>query len=233
MAATRSITISVRQPETAVNDDHDEAEDSLNRFNSFFHRTTTRTRTFHHDTSTGKSILDTETPDFLRLVTAIQGLYSQRDVIEMQQLDRSTRKDIGSGAIFQVSTVNTESNRPSETMANTTIRHECAVILKRSPIPLYQANGSTKEGSEATHAAASFIMELRILSHPNIRADPNVVSLLGVGWEYCRSASTALWHLPMTKTKLTHLQPDAFPEPNLMLEKAYGTLHEFQHKSVR
>src|ERR1700722_2057081 len=129
MAATRSITISVRQPETAVDDDHDEAEDSLNRFNSFFHRTTTRNRTFHHDTSTGKSILDTETPDFLRLVTAIQGLYSQRDVIEMQQLDRSTRTDIGSGAIFQVSTVNAESNKPSETMANATIRHERAVIL--------------------------------------------------------------------------------------------------------
>jgi hypothetical protein len=77
-------------------------------------------------------------------------------------------------------------------MADTTVRNEYSVILKRSPTILFEENGTTRRDTEAQHAAASFIMEVRILGHAAIRSHPNVVALFGVGWEYARTVTFPL-----------------------------------------
>jgi hypothetical protein len=111
---------------------------------------------------------DEDAPDFLRLVTAIQHLYSEEGVMEMQQLDRPIRKGVGSRATFQASSVTAESTRPSEVLADATIRNEYSVITKRSPTILFEENGTLRQNEEAQHAAESFIKEIRILGFPAI-----------------------------------------------------------------
>ena len=101
----------------------------------------------------------------------------------IQQLDGHNRTQVGRGGVFEVSTINAESTRPSETIADSTIRHNKAVILKRPPAKLFDSDGRARVGG----AAAKFVMELRILSHPFIRSSDYVVTLLGIGWEYTRS----------------------------------------------
>lgn len=155
------------------------AEESVAfRDNSYIRRTTTRTT--NRTTATRSDVVE---PDFLNLITAIEELYSQRDVMEIQQLDGHNRTQVGLGQIFEVSTVNAESTRPSETIADSTVRHNQAVILKRPPAKLFESDGRARAGG----AAAKFVMELRILSHPFIRSSNYIVTLLGIGWEYARS----------------------------------------------
>jgi hypothetical protein len=77
-------------------------------------------------------------------------------------------------------------------MADATVRNEYSVIVKRSPTILFEENGTTRRYTEAQHAAASFIMEVRILGHAAISSHPNVVTLFGVGWEYARTVSFPL-----------------------------------------
>ncbi|MCJ1436345.1 hypothetical protein MMC27_005723 [Xylographa pallens] len=186
----------------------EDGEEAFDSYQSFFSRTTTRNITVNADGTKSTLRPDIDNPDFLRLITSIQVLYSQQDVLAMQQLDGSAREEVGSGASFQVSSVHTESSRPSEVMAEETVRQTQQVILKRTSRMLYQADEATQD-NDTRLAAVSFLMEVRILSHPEIRAHPSVVRLLGIGWEYSRT-------------------DQAFPEPSLVLEQAFSTLHDFQ-----
>ncbi|MCJ1401236.1 hypothetical protein MMC11_004448 [Xylographa trunciseda] len=186
----------------------EDGEEVFDPYQSFFSRNTTRNITVNADGSSSTLRPDIDNPDFLRLITSIAALYSQQDVLAMQQLDGSAREEIGSGASFQVASVHAESSRPSEVMAEKTVRHTQQVILKRTSRMLYQADEKEYD-NETRLAAVSFLMEVRILSHPDIRAHSNVVSLLGIGWEYSRTDQD-------------------FPEPSLVLEQALSTLHDFQ-----
>ncbi|MCJ1380558.1 hypothetical protein MMC17_003666 [Xylographa soralifera] len=195
--------------DTISDEDEDEA---FNPYQSFFIRTTTRNATVNANGTKHTLRPDIDNPDFLRLITSIDALYSQQDVLAMQQLDGSAREEIGFGASFQVSSVHTESSKPSEVMAEETMQHTQKVILKRTSRMLYEADEKTHD-NDTRLAAVSFLMEVRILSHPEIRAHPNVVRLLGIGWEYSRT-------------------DQSFPEPNLVLEQAFNTLHDFHNSNL-
>ena len=153
---------------------------SLDRNNSFMRRTVSRT--VNNTTVTHKDVTD---PDFINVITAIEELYAQPDVMEMQQLDGRKREQVGQGGVFCVSTVNAESTQPSQTAADTIIRHTQDVIVKQLPARLFDENGLAVAGSHG--AASKFVMELRILSNPVIRSNDYIIRLLGIGWEYTRS----------------------------------------------
>ncbi|KAK0515692.1 hypothetical protein JMJ35_001726 [Cladonia borealis] len=174
---------------------------SLDRPNSFVRRTVSRT--VNNATITHQNVRD---PDFINVITAIEELYAQPDVMEMQQLDGRKRKQVGQGGVFCVSTVNAESTQPSQTTADANVRKTQDVIVKQLPVKLFDENGLALAGSHG--AASKFVMELRILSNPILRSKPSIIRLLGIGWEYTRSELIA-------------------PEPNLLLERAHGTLRDF------
>lgn len=156
---------------------------SLDRPNSFVRRTVSRT--VNNATITHQNVKDS---DFINVITAIEELYAQPDVMEMQQLDGRKREQVGQGGVFCVSTVNAESTRPSQTAADTIIRHTQDVIVKQLPAKLFDENGLALAGSHG--AAAKFVMELRILSNPILRSNQSIIRLLGIGWEYTRSVSS-------------------------------------------
>lgn len=152
----------------------------FDHFNSYLRRTTTRLKT----TASSSSNSDAFTPDFLNFVTAAATLYSQNGVHPMQQLDASEARAVGSGAVFHVSSILTESTLPSQLMADEVDRENLKVILKRSPTQLFSSNGKACDNADARQAASSFLMELRVLTHPKARAHPFIVSILGINWGY-------------------------------------------------
>jgi hypothetical protein len=159
----------------------------FDRFNSYLRRTTTR----HRTTASCSDQSDAFTPDFLNFITAAATLYSQDGVLPMQQLNASDAQAVGSGAVFQVSSILTESTLPSQLMADEVVRENLKVILKRSPTQLFSSNGKACDNDDARQAASSFLMELRVLTHPKVRAHPFVVDILGINWEYNRSVRGA------------------------------------------
>ena len=122
-------------------------------------------------------------PDFLWVITAIARLYAQNNVLEMQQLDNATKSSLGEGTTFQVSSVDAPSTTLSHKTANKAIHKVVKVVLKQTPPEVYHDNG-TVNGDRGRRAAESLLMELRILGHPQIRTHPNIVNLLGIGWQY-------------------------------------------------
>ena len=169
----------------SANSTYDSLALDRDRNNSYIRRTVTRTTNVATKSSLARH--DVSNPDFINLITAVEELYAQRDVMEMQQLDGHRRTQVGKGGVMDVSTVNAESTLPSETTANEIVRHGHEVIVKRPPTRLFDANGLSRPDIEG--AAAKFVMELRILSNPFIRTQENVIKLLGIGWEYTRSVS--------------------------------------------
>ena len=155
---------------------------SLDRNNSFVRRTVSRT--INNATITHKDVVE---PDFINVITALEELYAQPDVMEMQQLDGRKREQVGQGGVFCVSTVNAESTQPSQTAADTTVRHTQDVIVKQLPGRLFDENGLAVSSSHG--ASSKFDMELRILSNPILRSSDSIIRLLGIGWEYTRSVS--------------------------------------------
>lgn len=161
---------------------------SLDRPNSFVRRTVSRT--VNNPTITHQNVRD---PDFINVITAIEELYAQPDVMEMQQLDGRKRKPVGQGGVFCVSTVNAESTQPSQTTADAIVRQTQDVIVKQLPAKLFNENGLALAGSHG--AAAKFVMELRILTNPILRSNQSIIHLLGIGWEYTRSVSSGFHSL--------------------------------------
>lgn len=121
--------------------------------------------------------------DFLWIITAIARLYAQNNVLDMQQLDNSIKDTLGEGTTFQVSSVSAPSTTLSHKTANKAIHKVVKVVLKQTPPEIFKSNG-TANGDKGRRAAHSLLMELRILGHPHVRAHPNIVNLLGIGWQY-------------------------------------------------
>jgi hypothetical protein len=160
--------------------DIDSAEHS--RINSYLRRTT---RFLRSSQNVGEGDTPLSKRDFLALLTAVDELYAQSgSIIEMQQLDLVEKESVGSGAVFQASRIVQASVRPSATVANQTTTKEVTVIIKGASIPLFNTHGQPLDNGEASQAAESFIMEVRILSHAYLRSHPHVVRLEGFGWEY-------------------------------------------------
>src|SRR6202034_1644700 len=107
------------------------------RDNSYFARAATR----QSNSASVTSEVAGFTPDFLDILTAIAELYTQDNVLPMQQVDGAKKHDIGSGAVFQVSSVKTNHISPSHLMADEVSIREVPVILKRSPLELFEDNG--------------------------------------------------------------------------------------------
>lgn len=156
------------------------------RQNSYFARTAARQRSSQHAASNAEVFI----PDFLDILTAAAELYHQDEVLPMQQLDGLEKLDIGSGAVFQVTSVEADHISPSHLLADGVSTREVPIILKRSPLELFEENGIPPDDKDVQNGAASFLMELRILSHPPLRNHPNVVSIKGLGWEYRRNVES-------------------------------------------
>jgi hypothetical protein len=149
---------------------------------SFGRRTTTRLPT--DPNLLGEHEREEENFDFLALVTAIAELYSQEDVLEMQGR-REMGRHLGRGAVSEVSTVYAGFTRPSAIISNRIKRERRVVVIKQSESKLFLPNGQRNN----TSAIKSFISEIRILSHKELRRHPNIVKILGIHWDYFHTVS--------------------------------------------
>jgi hypothetical protein len=122
--------------------------------------------------------------DFLALITAIAELYSQEDVLEMQGR-RELGKHLGRGAVSEVSTIYAAFTRPSVIISNRIKKGRRVVVIKQSESKLFLPNGQRNN----TSAIKSFISEIRILSHKELRYHPNIVKILGIHWDYFHTVS--------------------------------------------
>lgn len=170
---------SVKIPEEDLQQDH------LTIRNSYFPQRTV-SRASHLGYLNDKQDQTSLTCDFLDLITAIHGLYMQENVLEMQQVDNAAKSKVGQGAVFEVSTITAQSSRPSRTVAGKIRREQRSIILKHPEKEMFTDAGANLKG-EHRQSAASFIIELRILSFPPLRSHGNIVQLLGLGWEYSKS----------------------------------------------
>ncbi|KAM7217619.1 hypothetical protein V8F06_007003 [Rhypophila decipiens] len=152
--------------------------------------------------------------DFLGLVTAIADLYSQDDVLEMQV--RTNRgQPFAKGSSFEVSTIHAAFTRRSFHVSDEVQRESRIVVVKQSASSIFgNRDGRARNldpypvgpNSEHDQSLRGFISELRILSHPRLRNDKNIIRALGIHWDYLETG---------------------FPEPVLILEEATMDLREY------
>lgn len=117
--------------------------------------------------------------DFLALITATAELYSQEDVLEMRAR-RAKGKALGRGAVSEISTVYARFTRPSTIISDQVQAERRTVVMKRSEAKLFLPNGQPNHLS----AVRSLINEIRILTHRELRSHPNIITILGIQWDY-------------------------------------------------
>ncbi|WQF80917.1 Putative serine/threonine-protein kinase, active [Colletotrichum destructivum] len=140
-------------------------------------------------------------------MTSTAELYSQDDVLEMDLVHLGRRKPMAEGASSQVHTIKAAFTHLSTTATDSLDREKRQIIMKRSPTPLFDPKGLPRD----LVAAAGFLTELRILSHPEIRNAENIVTLLGLYWD--------------PSDMMSH-------EPVFVLEYGAMTLSQFQDSNV-
>jgi hypothetical protein len=158
-----------------------DSEAVLDNSISFGRRTTTRLP----PGPTPADQQEEENHDFLALITAVAELYTQEDVLEMQGR-REKGQPLGRGAVSEVSTVYAGFTRPSALISNRVHRERRVVVIKQSESKLFLPNGQPND----TSAIKSFITEIRILSHKDLRQHANIVKILGIHWDYFHTVST-------------------------------------------
>ena len=122
--------------------------------------------------------------DFLALITATAELYSQEDVLEMRA-QRAKGDPLGRGAVSEISTVYAKFTRPSAVISDQIQAQRRTVVIKRSEAKLFLPNGQPNHLS----AVKSFINEIRILTHRELRSHSNIVTILGIQWDYFETVS--------------------------------------------
>jgi hypothetical protein len=134
--------------------------------------------------------------DFLGLMTCATDLYSQEGVLQMRDFvkdsDSAAKRDLpasASGAISSVEPIKASFSRPSESSSYHYEIKTKRAIVKRYPGPLFNANGKPCDKA----VAASFLTELRVLTHPGLRSAEQVVTMLGLLWDYTTVSSVALF----------------------------------------
>lgn len=146
--------------------------------------------------------------DFLSLLKCAKTLYSQHGVLEMRAANAEgdgNETIYGQGALGQVTRVNADFSRPSNQKSDEIDRRVIRCAAKRyaglrqesllsgliggnRSTSLWDENGDPRSAMEAR----SFIMELRVLSHPDIRNSDNVVKIQGFEWDDCQVRPTTI-----------------------------------------
>lgn len=124
--------------------------------------------------------------DFLALITAVAHLYGQQDVLEMQGR-RERGRPLSRGAVSEVSYVDAAFTQPSTIISHRIRTQRRVVVIKQSESKLFLPNG--QHNDEA--AIRSFISEIQILSHAALRRHRNIVTILGIHWDYFQSVSSS------------------------------------------
>ncbi|KAK1765832.1 hypothetical protein QBC33DRAFT_542624 [Phialemonium atrogriseum] len=159
--------------------------------------------------------------DFLAVLTCATLLYSQGGVLKMRAANSvagGAQAVYGQGALGQVTRVDADFAQPSNQRAD-----EVETMLIKCAAKRYRGHqregcvGSLIGGSRSTSLwdehgnarnsveARSFVMELRVLSHPSIRNSENIVKIQGLEWDGC----------------------ETIPKPIIILEGASWNLSEF------
>jgi hypothetical protein len=148
------------------------------RFNSYTRRTTTRYRSTFSVTEQ----MDEFVPDLLNLITAADGN-------EMEEFDKRSAEPVGSGSIYMASSIARSTSHLSPTIAGELVEESKSVILKYSPMALFDLNGKLVAGKHTRSTVKGMIMELRILTTPALLLHDNIVSFVGLNWDYSRLVS--------------------------------------------
>ena len=119
--------------------------------------------------------------DFLCIMTAAADLYKQDGVLEMQH--NRNRPEAASyhasGATSVISKISASFTQPSASDAYQMQQRATTVIMKKYPSHLFSSNGQPLNSDHAR----CLVIEIKILSHPGIRASEHVVSMLGLHWD--------------------------------------------------
>lgn len=119
--------------------------------------------------------------DFLAFMTCAADLYSQTDVLEMEESTPDNESDQAvhsSGATSTVSTITTSYTQPSNSNAYTVRNIKQRVAIKKYDTGLFHANGTPGN----VERCRSFVTELRVLCHPVLRDSREVATVLGIHW---------------------------------------------------
>lgn len=119
--------------------------------------------------------------DFLCLMTVAADLYKQDGVLEMQHSrDRlEAASHHASGTTSVISKISASFTQPSASDAYKVQQRERTVVMKKYQSHLFSSNGQPLNSINARR----LVTEIKILSHPGIRASENVVTLLGLHWD--------------------------------------------------
>ena len=159
--------------------DQSEAQVSLysDRENSFMRKSISLTVDATRNTS-----VDGVHGDLLHLLTAVGDLLDTSDDASMKELEVGSKELIGQGGVFSVSKVQWLEARNNQTSLGDLNVETVKVIIKELPPGLFNEDGLVRP--EHREAAQRFILELRILSTPSLRAHSNIIRILGLAWEY-------------------------------------------------
>lgn len=145
-----------------------------------------------------------ENDDFLAILTCATGLYAQEHVLPMSTTGppgEGVEAVDGQGAVGLVTRLHADYALPSNQQSNKVDKMVINCAAKR-----YVGGGRDdylgslvggsrskslwdKDGNATNIAEArSFVMELRVLSHPDIRNCGNVVEIRGLGWDNLKAS---------------------------------------------
>ncbi|KAK4206481.1 hypothetical protein QBC37DRAFT_458881, partial [Rhypophila decipiens] len=131
------------------------------------------------------------------------------------QVRTSRGQPFAKGSSFEVSTISAAFTRRSFHVSDEVQRESRIVVVKQSASSIFgNRDGRARNldsypagpNGEHEQSLRGFISELRILSHPPLRNDKNIIRALGIHWDYLETG---------------------FPEPVLILEEATMDLREY------
>jgi hypothetical protein len=118
--------------------------------------------------------------DFPALLSCTADLYIQKGVLDMQSKKSTTPTDpspYAMGATSYVSRTDAAFTQPDALESYKVKQQNRNIILKKAKVALFHPDGQPRDVT----AARSFLMELRILSHPGMRE-----------WDYSTMVSTEI-----------------------------------------
>lgn len=175
-----------------------------------------------------------ENNDFLALLTCATGLYAQEQVLPMSTTSSPGAAVDGQGALGLVTRLHANYSQPSNQQSNEVDKIVINCAAKRyvgggRGDYLGSLLGGSSSGSlwdeygcaRNTAEARSFVMELRVLSHPDIRNSGKVVKIRGLSWDNIK-AGAGVSHLQQLTNRLK-----GTPTPIILMERASCNLSEF------
>ncbi|KAM5343687.1 hypothetical protein ACJ41O_012224 [Fusarium nematophilum] len=151
----------------------------------------------------------TEPPDFLSILTCATDLYAQDGILQMRDTPPGELDVSRYGSLSTVTRLDATYSQPSVEDSLRTDKKTLKARAKRYRPGIWDSKGNTN--AHRAGDAKSFLVELRILSHAEIRRHENIVSILGLEWDSLQG----------------------IPQPVILLESADWDLMEFLQKYTK